>query len=84
MERLVSQIKTGWDFFQRHRSKWGATLIAVGTYLATLSPEYAHHSQLALLVGGILTGGGALQSDSQHKAQQEWEREGVDRRQQVE
>lgn len=81
MEKVVAQVKAGWDFFQRHRAKWGATLIALGTYLATLGPEYAHHSQLALLVGGIFTGGGAMKSDSQVAAQQQWEKSGVDRRQ---
>jgi len=77
----VSRLKQGWDYFQRHRARWGAALVALGGYLATLGPDYAHHSQLALLVGAFLAGGGALPSDKQVRAKQEWEATGVDRRQ---
>ena len=77
----MDRLKAAWEFFEGHRAKWGAALIAIGTLLAAWGPEYAHGSQVTLLVGGILTGGGALQADAAVRARQEWERSRVERRQ---
>lgn len=77
----MQRLQAAWDFFQSHRAAWGALLLAIGGYLATLGPEHTRETQLVLAVGGFLAGGGALPSDKQVRAQKEWEQSGVERRQ---